>query len=103
VNPTYLVRNDRLALPNVELYDVKAGAKQGMRCGFVIRSPLPCVYDRSYLLFHRHHTDPKEIVLTKQAAARNYSIENLQFFTLQDDAVLISKLEKGVFTDFLET
>lgn len=102
VVPSFFIKNDRVVLPTVELYDLKAGSKQGVRFGFIFRSPLPCVYTKNYLLFHRKQIDTKEVVVKGRTATRNYHIGDLLFFTLQDDAVLVSNLEHNSFTESLE-
>jgi hypothetical protein len=102
VSPSYVIKNERLKLPAAEVYDLKAGSKQGVRFGFLIRSPLPCKADKNYLIFYRKQIDPKEIVLEKHEAHRKYQIGELLFFAIDDDAVMISKVEKSDFIDSLE-
>lgn len=101
--PSFMVKNERITLPTVEVYDLKAGTKQGVRFGFVFRSPLPCIVHTNYLIFHRKQLEAKEIVVRKQEAKRKYAINNLLFFTIDDDAVLISNMEKNGFIDSLES
>ena len=102
VTPSFFVQNERIKMPAVELYDLKAGSKQGVRFGFIIRSPLLCLHSKNYLLFYRKQIDPKEIVQKQREAQRKYHIGNLLFFALEDEAVFISQVESGPFIESLE-
>ena len=89
--PTYLVKNDRLSMPLVNIYDVKAGSKTGLRYGFVFYTTVDTHFSKDFLIVSRRQVEAKQIVLNKQLARRHYYIDNLLFFSIDDDALLITK------------
>lgn len=103
LKPSYAVLNDRIKLPSANVYDLKAGTRQGVRFGFLFHSPLRMLIERDYVVFYRKQFDVRQCVVSGQSAKRKYQIGKLLFFVLDDDALLISHAVEDGFSEQLES
>lgn len=95
----WVVENTRLTLPLIRIYDVKLGDKNGIRVGFLFRSPLPFVKADSYLIFYRSSIP---VDIGTDEAVRRYVVGQLLFFELGDNAVMISGSPPELLQQYLE-
>ncbi len=92
-----------IKLPAVSLYELRLGATNGIRLGFIIRTPLDVLNAQSYLLMHRRQ-DPLVDCRSLVAAECVYRLGGLLFFSVEDNGVLLVRNpQEPRETDYLET
>lgn len=96
-------RNTRLILGSaIQLYDIKFGSPQGIRLGYVIRTPLSVKLADSYFIAYRKALDLDADIRDKAEAQRKYNINGLLFFTLRDESFMMSALPEQELSDYLD-
>jgi hypothetical protein len=101
--PVMLVPN-AMKLPAVQVYDVRHSAANGIRLGFMFRTPLQVVLEPEYMLAHRRNVDAISSALEQIGSECKYRVGGLLIYSVDDLGVLVSKaITRDETSDYLET
>ncbi len=101
-NKLVLAHNQVISASNLDVYDVKLGAIDGLSIGFLFHSPLALKGDFYYLLFYRKSLNPmRDIVEHNMMVGRRLVARNVVFHSSPSAHYMVIKGAKSQITSFL--
>ena len=102
LRPIVMTAAEYIRLPSVKVYELRVGSNDGIVVGMGFHSPLQCRVDTYYVMYYRPQFDPEHALRTNTKAKKKYDVGNLMFYYMEDEAVLITKMEFNKVTEMLE-
>jgi hypothetical protein len=88
--PVLIVQNS-MDLPAVQVYDVRFGVSNGIRLGFMFRTPLHVTLEPEYLIACRHNADVIGTAMELTSSECKYRVGGLLLYTVGDIGVMACK------------